>query len=141
MAIIKLDCWKLICIQPWIFGRHDFVDLCLAFLIAWIQRGWKWVDLCSSHVMPQLNQQFWLISCINLESIAMHFIDSLFLCTFYDYFVIALYRDGSNIHTLFLHRSNFKSKGNCDCLNVGNLKINLRWRNCKWRHINVNYVH
>ena len=110
-------------------------------VIAWIQRGWKWVDLCSSHVMPQLNQQFWLISCINLESIAMHFIDSLFLCTFYDYFVIALYRDGSNIHTLFLHRSNFKSKGNCDCLNVGNLKINLRWRNSNWRHINVNYVH
>lgn len=94
-------------------------------------KGLKWVDLCSSHVMPQLNQQFWLISFINLESITMPFIDSLFLCTFYDYFAIALYRDGSNIHTLFLHRSNFKSKGNCDCLNVGNLKINLRWRNCK----------
>ena len=49
-----------------------------------------------------------------------------YLLYFYFHFTIAFYCGGSDICTLLLHRSNFKSRENCDCLIVGNGKINLK---------------
>ena len=106
MAAIKLDCWKLIRCQPQI-----------VVFIPYYAAVESTILINMSHKSREHRHAFyWYL-------IFVYFL--LLFCY--------LYCGGSDIHTLFLHQINFKSRGNCDCPIIGNLKINLRWRNYKWR--------